>query len=210
MRQGLRARRLLVAAAVVAVGVAAYLVRDFVGEAIVRPLYVQLQLIVLYIRSIPQDAVWLVLIGVGLYIAFRAIRPRRDRARRPMHRTGDERPVADRLVLRWTIAARRNPYFRERLAELLARHLCRAVGVSPGRGRTAAGLSAALESRGVEVPEYLAAYLDEERSHRPSRRWSMLRRRAIEAEMRNLEDAVTDVERMVGVHERTHERHRDG
>ncbi len=202
MRLRVGARTLIIATVVVAIGITAYVVRDFIGEAIVRPAYVQLQLILLYIRSLPQDAIWLALVGIGIYVAYRSLRPRRDRSRKPAFRAGDERPSADRMILRWTIAARRNPYFRERLAELLAQHLCRAVGVSPGRARTAGGLESTLESRGVVVPDYITTYLDDDRSRRLRIGLLAFRRRVLEAEMRRLEDAVIEVERMVGVHER--------
>ena len=208
MRTG--AGALIVGAVVVAVGVAAYVVRDFVDETIVTPIYVSLQLIVLYIRSIPQDAVWVGLVGTAVFIAYRSIRAGQSRSRRPARRTGDERPSAEQLILRWTIGARRNSYFHERLATSLAQHLCRAVGVAPGRASATEGLEAMLENRGVAVPEYIRMYLPGDRSRRLRMGRFAFRKRAIEADMQRLEDAVAEVERMAGVHEGRNKERRDG
>lgn len=185
----------VVSAAVLGAIIAAFALQDFVRDSIVVPVFVRLQLVLLYVRSVPQDVLWLILVIVGTYIAYRAFRLRRPGPSAARLR-GTGRPGSSRELLSWTIQAQRNPYFRKRIAGVLAAQLCRAAGVPPGRARA----RESLEREGIVIPDYVDEYLDYDRTKTTGRILFGFRKKNIDAELQKLEQAVTAVEHEVGVH----------
>lgn len=193
--KGLRGGLILAAMASV-LAVAAWLVRDFVRDTIAEPVFVAIQWILVYVRSVPEDFYWLMLLGLGVFSALRTIgRQRRPRRAAPQEYSG--RGGAARELMRWTIAAGRNPYYRRRIAELLGLQLCRAARVDLDRGRVLHSLHVA----GVTVPDYLVRYLGAEQTAGWRERLLGFGKRQAARELQRLEDAVGAVEAQVGVHE---------
>lgn len=187
---------LVVAPVVPALALAAWLVRDTVRDAIVRPAFIAVQWVLLYVRSVPQEFFWLLLVGVGVYTAVRSIRRQSRPRRRPLQPYRAQSGMAEELFS-WTIRSGRNPYYRRRLAELLARELCRSrrLRYDPTR------LLETLTREGVAVPEYLEIYLGEQRRIGWRERLPGFRKKQIRIELQRLEEAVSAVEEEVGVHE---------
>ncbi len=183
------------AAVVIALALAAWLVRDAVRDAIVRPAFIAVQWVLLYLHSVPQEFFWLLLLGVGVYTAVRSMRRPSGPRRRAPQPYRPQSGIAEEL-LGWTRKAGRNPYYRRRLAELLARELCRSRRLRCDRTR----LLESLAREGVPVPRYLEIYLGEQRQTGWRERLPGLRKRQIAIELQRLEEAVSAVEEQVGVH----------
>ncbi len=183
------------AVAAPALALAAWFVRDAVRDAIVRPAFIAAQWVLLYVHSVPQEVYWLLLVAVGIYTAVRSMRrPNRPRRRAPQPYRAQS-GIAHRL-LDWTIRAGRNPYYRRRLAELLARELCRSRRLRSDRTR----LLETLTKEGVAVPGYLEIHLGEQRRSGWRERLPGFSRKERTAELQRLEEAVRAVEEQVGVH----------
>ncbi len=199
---GRRVKPVLIAgltAAALVLALAAWLVREFVHDVIVRPLFVAVQWILLYVRSVPQEFYWLLLVGGGVYSAVRSIR-RERRPRRPAPRAYRAQTGVAGELLDWTIRARRNRYYRKRLAELLARDLCRSLRLRGDRARPLEILT----REGVAVPEYLENNLGEERRTGWRARLPFFAKKQAAIELQRLEEAVSAVEEQVGVHGQRH------
>ena len=185
----------VVSVAVLGAIITAFVLQDFVRDSIVVPVFVRVQLVLLYVRSVPEDSLWLILVVIGAYIAYRAFRVQKAGPRAPRLPSAG-RSGSSRELLSWTIQAQRNPYFRKRIAGVLAAQLCRAARVPPGRART----RESLERAGITIPDYIDEYLDYDRTKTAGRILFGFRKKNIDAELQRLEHAVAAVEHEVGVH----------
>lgn len=153
----MRPRLWLLLAALTAVFVLAYALRDSIERTVVRPAAYVWWVLGLYYRSFPQVAIWIALIALLAMLAVRSlVAETPPEERETLKRLSVQGPVES--LATWITNAQRGIYFKWLVAQRLG-ILSRAIlsfnaRLAPRSGREA------LQGPGWDPPQEVAAYLE--------------------------------------------------